>query len=187
MGREKSIVSMTMLILLLQLMLTMIVYKYVTIPYVRHGIWIGFIFLIISMFFMPPWIILIIMAIYFGWMLQSWRQISDSKKWSSMIQVGIIFVVCVLVGWIVPYNLGYLVEYLVIGLISIILIELGIMLGWIENNGLLKYGIVGLFTIWIVIDSNIMKRSRATWNTAIQLAINFYLDILNLGSGLVSN
>ncbi len=175
-----------MLVLLLQLMLTVLVYKNVLVPHTSLGLLVGFIVTMISLLYFPPICSLVIMSVYVGWMLQMIR-VSDEVKWVGLIQVGIIFVVSLLTGLLIKRRLDFMIEYLIIALISIILIQICILFGFIKDIGWIKYIIIGLFTIWIVIDSNIMRRSPDTWNTAITLALNFYLDIWNIYSNLISN
>lgn len=140
---------------------------------------IGFLLIFISILFLHPIISIILCAIYFGWIIQI-IPIDDNTKRNILINIGIIFVISSIIGWIIPYSLQFMYKYLIIVLLSIIISQLFVIFGIINDIKLIQYIIIGLFTIWIIVDSNIMKNSPNTWTDASNLALSFYLDIINL-------
>ena len=115
-----------------------------------------------------------------------YNQVWQNVVFQAMLSTCIAVFTTMLVVYISPYNFNFLGIILFISLIALIIMRLLNALIFKSAKQMLYqsyFGIV-IFTLYLVYDFDRLKQANAagdnSWGTAVDIAVNIYLDIINL-------
>ena len=115
-----------------------------------------------------------------------YNQVWQNVVFQAMLSTCIAVFTTMLVVYISPYNFNFLGVILLVSLIALIVMRILNALIFKSAKQMLyqSYAGIVIFTLYLVYDFDRLKQANAagdnSWGTAVDIAVNIYLDIINL-------